>query len=58
MKLSWIFGSSMAARHLLYTYVSVWLIQGGYAAWIARNWLLTGKYLRTSKPLISPGEDS
>jgi hypothetical protein len=41
MKLSWIFGSSMEARHLLYAYVAVWLIQGGYAAWIAWQWFHT-----------------
>ena len=39
MKLSWLFGSSMEARHLLYVYLSVWLIQGGFCAWIAWNWM-------------------
>jgi threonine/homoserine/homoserine lactone efflux protein len=38
MKLSWLFGSSMEAHHLL-VYLSVWLIQGGYCAWIAWQWL-------------------
>ena len=38
MKLAWMFGSSMAAHHLLFAYLSVWLIQGGYAGWIALNW--------------------
>jgi hypothetical protein len=38
MKLAWLFGSSMEARHLLYVYLSVWLIQGGYCIWIALNW--------------------
>ena len=41
MKLSWLFGSSMAAHHLLWAYVSVWLIQGGYCAWIAWSWVRT-----------------
>ena len=41
MKLSWIFGTSMAARHLLYAYLSVWLIQGGYFVWIALQWMRT-----------------
>jgi hypothetical protein len=35
------FGSSMAARHLLYVYLSVWFIQGGYCAWIAWQWFRT-----------------
>ena len=35
MNLSWMFGSSMAARHLLYVYLSVWFIQGGYCAGVA-----------------------
>jgi hypothetical protein len=52
MKLSWIFGSSMEARHLLYAYVAVWLIQGGYAAWIAWQW----KRTRTLSTLY--GEES
>jgi hypothetical protein len=41
MKLEWLFGSSMAAHHLLWVYLSVWLIQGGYAAWIAWEWVRT-----------------
>lgn len=41
MKLSWIFGSSMAACHLLYSYLTVWIIQGGYATWAVWNWLRT-----------------
>lgn len=40
------FGSSMEAHHLLYAYLSVWLIQGGYAAWIGWQWL------RTKKPSV------
>lgn len=43
MKLSWIFGSSMEARHLLYSYLAVWIIQGGYACWIAWQWMRTAK---------------
>jgi hypothetical protein len=35
------FGSSMAARHLLYVYLSVWIIQGGYCAWVAVQWMRT-----------------
>jgi hypothetical protein len=35
------FGSSMEAHHLLWAYLSVWGIQGGYCAWIAWQWLHT-----------------
>jgi len=44
------FGSSMAARHLLYVYLSVWLIQGGYFVWVVGHWMRT-------KP-ASPAADS
>lgn len=33
----------MEAHHLLYVYLSVWLIQGGYCAWIAWQWMREGK---------------
>jgi threonine/homoserine/homoserine lactone efflux protein len=35
------FGSSMAAHHLLYTYLTVWAVQGGYLAWIVWQWMRT-----------------
>ena len=35
MKLAWLFGPTMEQRHLLYVYLSVWIIQGGYCIWIA-----------------------
>jgi threonine/homoserine/homoserine lactone efflux protein len=38
MNLSWMFGSSLAAHHLLYAYLSVWFIQGGYCIWVAWQW--------------------
>lgn len=41
MNLDWMFGSSMEAHHLLWAYLSVWIIQGGYCAWIAWQWLHT-----------------
>lgn len=46
MKLSWLFGNSMEAHHLLATYLIVWLIQGGYAGWIAWHWVRTEKSLQ------------
>ena len=39
MNISWMFGSSMSARHLLYVYLSVWFIQCGYCAWVAWHWM-------------------
>jgi len=57
MKLEWLFGSSMAAHHLLYAYVSVWLIQGGYAAWVAWQWMRTRRPLRPVDPAAAE-EDS
>jgi hypothetical protein len=38
MNLSWMFGSSMEARHLLYAYLTVWIVQGGYFAWALTQW--------------------
>ncbi len=45
MNLSWMFGSSMEAHHLLASYLVVWLVQGGYAGWILWQWVRTGKEL-------------
>jgi len=33
--------STMEHRHLLFAYAIVLLIQGGYAGWIAWNWVHT-----------------
>ena len=33
--------STMEHRHLLFAYAAVLIIQGGYAGWIAWNWLHT-----------------
>jgi hypothetical protein len=33
--------STMEHRHLLLVYLTIWVVQGGYLAWIARNWLRT-----------------
>ena len=32
---------TMEHRHLLGSYVAVWIIQGGYLAWIIRSWRST-----------------
>jgi hypothetical protein len=57
MRLSWIFGSSMEAHHLLAAYVAVWLIQGGYAGWIALQWVRAGKELQPDLSLNSGDGD-
>jgi hypothetical protein len=44
------FGSSMAAHHLLFSYLSVWLIQGGYCAWIALRWMRSTRDSRGNLP--------
>jgi hypothetical protein len=31
----------MEAHHLLWAYLAVWLIQGGYCVWIAWQWMHT-----------------
>ena len=48
------FGNTLGARHLLYAYVLVWAIQGGYAGWVFYQWLRTGKQ---SKHLSRSTED-
>lgn len=58
MKLAWMFGNSMEARHLLYVYLSVWLIQGGYCAWVVSKWLRTKKALPQDTFASGTREDS
>lgn len=51
MKLAWLFGPTMEQRHLLYVYLSVWLIQGGYCVWIAAKWAQTKRQI---PPVLPP----
>ena len=51
------FGTTMAQHHLLWAYLSVWVIQGGYAVWIAVQWNKTRRNARPSVPGDS-GEES
>jgi hypothetical protein len=57
MRLSWLFGSSMEAHHLLAAYVAVWLIQGGYAGWIAWQWMRAGKELQPNLSLNTEADE-
>lgn len=47
MKLSWLFNGTMEAHHLAAAYLVVWVVQGGYAAWIAVRWYRLKKHLHT-----------
>lgn len=42
MRPGWMFGSSLEAHHLLWAYLAVWVIQGGFAAWVGWQWLRVG----------------
>ena len=43
MNFSWLLNGTMEAHHLMAVYLLVWLIQGGYALWIARQFMRAGK---------------
>ena len=44
--------SAMDARHLVLAYASVALFQGGYFAWVVRNWLrLKDDEKKSAKPV-------
>lgn len=40
--------NTIEGRHLVFAYALVFLLQGGYAAWIARGWFTTRKRARPS----------
>jgi len=31
------------SHNLFYAYATVWVLQGGYLGWIARNWVAAGR---------------
>ncbi len=37
MNWHWLFNGTLQAHHLLAVYVLVWVVQGGYAVWVARE---------------------
>jgi hypothetical protein len=47
----------MQAHHLFAAYVAVWLIQGGYAAWIVYQWWRAGKNLHPALSLNPESDD-
>jgi hypothetical protein len=42
------FGNSLGAHHLLYAYLCVWLVQGGYCTWVAVQWMRAKKVSPTT----------
>jgi hypothetical protein len=57
MNLSWIFNGTMEAHHLVAVYVLVWVVQGGYAGWIAWQMVRSRKSSQASAPLTSATRD-
>jgi hypothetical protein len=57
MNLNWIFNGTMEAHHLVAFYVSVWVIQGGYAGWVAWQMMRVRKDSRPSVPLVPATRD-
>jgi hypothetical protein len=53
MKFSWLLNGTIEAHHLVAVYAAVWLVQGGYAAWIAWQWTRTRRDSRFSAPMTS-----
>ena len=44
--------NTMEGRHLVFAYVGVVLLQGGYFAWVAWNWLkLSPANKKATKPI-------
>jgi threonine/homoserine/homoserine lactone efflux protein len=57
MKFSWMLNGTMEAHHLAAVYILVWLIQGGYAGWIAWQMLRARKDSRQAVSLVSTTRD-
>ena len=38
--------TTMQERHLVYAYALMWLLQGGYAGWVAWQWFHTRRPVR------------
>jgi hypothetical protein len=57
VKFSWIFNGTLEAHHLAASYLAVWLIQGGYAAWIGWHWMHTKRPSSAAEPGLFTSED-
>ena len=56
MKFSWFFNGTLEAHDLAAVYLTVLVIQVGYAAWVAWQWAHTRTQMRTaeSQPSAAP----
>jgi hypothetical protein len=57
MNFNWLLNGTMEAHHLAAVYILVWVIQGGYAGWIAWQMLRTRKDSPPPVPLASATRD-
>lgn len=57
MKLGWLFNGTMEAHHLLASYLIVWTLQGGYAAWVGWKRYHLRATLRPTNALTSISRD-
>ena len=57
MNFRWLLNGTMEAHHLMAVYLTVWLIQGGYAAWIAWQMTRVSKDAKPPTPLASTTRD-
>ena len=57
MKFSWLLNGTIQAHHLAAAYLVVWLIQGGYAAWVAWQWIRIQRESHAANPVSSPTHD-
>ncbi len=51
MKFSWLLNGTEQAHHLVAAYLVVWAIQGGYALWIAWQWVKVKRESRASEQM-------
>ena len=57
MNFRWLLNGTMEAHHLVAVYILVWLIQGGYASWIAWQMIKAGRASRPAAPQSAAARD-
>jgi hypothetical protein len=57
MNFNWLLNGTMEAHHLAAVYIAVWVIQGGYAAWIVWQWMRTKRNVRPVVPAVSEARE-
>ena len=45
---------TLAERHLVYAYCAVWILQFGYAAWLAVKWKQSTRWKKATEPAQVP----